>query len=225
MKLASDPAPFRIAVFARAPVAGRVKTRLAPLLGEAGAVAAHRAMTLRTLRVACAAAPAAVSLWTADTPDDPFFAECVERFGLVCQAQRGGDLGHRMADCLQRQLADSEKVLLIGTDCPAWTRAQLTAAAQALADGARMVWTPAEDGGYVLVGARRGKGVPPPQVFQDIDWGTAQVMARTRAQLAALGWQGDRDWRELPALWDVDTPEDFLRAKRAGLLAPEWLAE
>jgi uncharacterized protein len=214
----SDPAPFHIAVFARAPVAGRAKTRLAPLLGAAGAAAAQRSMTLRTLQVACAAAPAEVSLWAADTPDDPFFGECAERFGLVCEVQCGGDLGRRMADCLQRQLVRSARVLLIGTDCPAWTGTALAAAAQALADGARMVWTPAEDGGYVLVGTRRGVRVPP-QVFKDIDWGSPQVMAQTRSQLARLGWQRGREWRELPALWDVDTPEDYLRAESAGLLS------
>jgi rSAM/selenodomain-associated transferase 1 len=224
MNLAADPAPFHIVVFARAPVAGRAKTRLVPLLGATGAAAAQRWMALRTLQVACAAAPAEVSLWVADTPDDPFFLECAERFGLVCEVQCAGDLGRRMANCLQRQLAHSARVLLIGTDCPAWTGAALAAAAQALADGAHMVWTPAEDGGYVLVGARRGVTVPQ-QVFQGIDWGSAQVMAQTRTQLARLGWQRAREWCEMPALWDVDTPEDYLRAESAGLLAPRLLDE
>lgn len=216
-----DAAAFHIAVFARAPLAGRAKTRLIPLLGAAGAAAVQRAMTLRTLQVACAAAPGRVSLWAADAAGHPFFAECSARFGLICEPQCAGDLGRRMADCLRRQLTRYRAVLLIGTDCPCWTVADLDAAAQALMGGARMVLTPAEDGGYVLVGIRRGatpggESVPAP-VFQAIDWGTSRVMAQTRARLAALGWRAGRDWRELPPLWDIDTPEDYLRAQAAGL--------
>ena len=77
-----------------------------------------------------------------------------------------------------------------------------------------MVFIPAEDGGYVLVGARRG-GLEK-RCFDDIAWGGAEVMAQTRMQLLKQGWAPSRDWREMPALWDVDTPEDFERARRLG---------
>jgi glycosyltransferase A (GT-A) superfamily protein (DUF2064 family) len=84
------------------------------------------------------------------------------------------------------------------------------AAALAL-DAARMVFTPAEDGGYVLAGARRG-GLEP-SCFSDVAWSTAQVMDQTRQRLRQAGWLPGRDWREMPALWDVDTPADYLRAR------------
>ncbi|HCN90034.1 MAG TPA: hypothetical protein DIT28_12800, partial [Oxalobacteraceae bacterium] len=71
--------PVHIAVFAKAPVAGAAKTRLIPLLGEQGAADAQRAMTLRTLRTAQAAAPGQVSLWTAGDHAHSFFSECVQR--------------------------------------------------------------------------------------------------------------------------------------------------
>lgn len=222
-----NPDPFHIAVFTRAPLPGRAKTRLIPLLGAAGAAALQRQMTLYTLALACSAAPGQVSLWAADAPDDPFFAECARRFGLICHSQCEGDLGARMADCLRRQLLQNERVLLIGTDCLAWSETALQAAARALAAGARMVFTPAEDGGYVLVGARRHGALeaPPPQAFWEISWGSAQVLAQTRARLAALGWQPGREWRELPSLWDIDTPQDYLRAQQAGLLAGDLAPE
>ncbi len=216
-----DQLPFHIAVFARAPRAGHAKTRLMPLLGAVGAAAAQRAMSLRTLQVAAAAAPGQVSLWAADTPDDPFFVECAQRFGLSRQLQSAGDLGDRMASCLQ-QLSRSRTVLLIGTDCPVWSVAAFAAAARALEEGAHLVFTPAEDGGYVLVGVRRGAPVPIP-AFQGIAWGSDQVMAQSRARLAALGWQCGREWRELPALWDIDTPQDYLRACGEGLLVDDTL--
>jgi rSAM/selenodomain-associated transferase 1 len=212
-----------IAVFAKAPVAGSAKTRLIPLLGEEGAAAAQRAMTLRTLDTACAAAPRQVSLWTADQHEHPFFAECAGRFGLVLHRQCEGDLGRRMSDCLITLLRRHANVLLIGTDCTAFTAADLLAAARSLRDGRKMVFIPAEDGGYVLVGA--GANREPQQCdrmlmqsFLTINWGTPQVMQQTRSRLMQNGWHSGVDWQELPTLWDVDTPDDYCRALRENLL-------
>jgi rSAM/selenodomain-associated transferase 1 len=211
--------PFHIAVFAKAPVAGESKTRLIPLLGKEGAAAAQRAMCLRTLATTCAAAPGNVSLWTAGDGGHPFFTECATRFALECHAQCDGDLGMRMADCLRRLLPQHETVLLIGTDCPALSPASLNEAAHALWQGARMVFTPAEDGGYVLVGAREhgadgGTDAAISQAFRMIDWGTSEVMLQTRTRLA----QAVCEWHECAMSWDVDTPADYLRARQAQLL-------
>ncbi len=213
--------PVHIAVFAKAPVAGAAKTRLIPLLGEQGAADAQRAMTLRTLRTAQAAAPGQVSLWTAGDHAHSFFSECVQRFAVACHPQPERDLGARMADCLRTQLRSHEAVLLIGTDCPARSVDDLRAAARALRAGAQMVFTPAQDGGYVLVGAQAHGGdltAGFEQAFTGIAWSTAQVMAQTRARLAAIGWHCGREWCELPMLWDVDTPADYVRAQQAALL-------
>lgn len=215
-------AGVHIAVFAKAPVAGSVKTRLIPLLGEQGAADVHRAMILRTLDTACSVAPGAVSLWTAGADSHPFFIECADRHGLDLHAQCEGDIGQRMSDCLRTLLKSHSAVLLIGTDCPAFGDADLHAATRSLQQGRRMVFTPAEDGGYVLVGAN-GKVDPAArermleQAFQAIDWSTPRVMMQTRRQMAALGWKSGEDWQELPALWDVDTPDDYRRAQREGL--------
>jgi rSAM/selenodomain-associated transferase 1 len=211
--------PFHIAVFAKAPVAGESKTRLIPLLGEEGAAAAQRAMCLRTLTTACAAAPGNVSLWTAGDRGHPFFTECATRFALDWHAQCDGDLGMRMADCLRRLVRQHETVLLIGTDCPVLSPASLNEAAHALQQGASMVFTPAEDGGYVLVGAREhgadgGTDSAFSQAFRMIAWGTSEVMQQTRARLAEAGCE----WHECTVLWDVDTPLDYLRAQQAHLL-------
>ncbi len=65
---------------------------------------------------------------------------------------------------------------------------------------------PAEDGGYVLIGARAAH----PQLFAGIAWGTATVLAETRARISALGLTSV----ELHALWDVDTESDLARFER-----------
>ena len=216
---------FHVAVFAKAPIAGCVKTRLIPLLGEEGAAAAQRAMTLRTLDAACIAAPGQVSLWTTGPGEHPFFSACTDRYDISLRRQCEGDLGERMSDCLKSLLIHHSTVLLIGSDCPAFSVADLHAAARSLQQGCRMVFIPSEDGGYVLVGAH-ACGDPEErdrmfvQSFQAIDWSTSQVMAQTRQRLSALGWKPGIDWQELAALWDVDSPDDYRRAQRENLMAP-----
>jgi rSAM/selenodomain-associated transferase 1 len=202
-----------VAIFTRAPVAGASKTRLIPLLGAEGAAHAQRIMTWHALEVACALPDASVSLWCAGDAAHPFLQLCSTHFHVECLPQSDGDLGARMADCLQRGLALHERMLLVGSDCPAMTTAALADAMAGL-DDAGMVFIPAEDGGYVLVGARRG-GLEA-GCFDEVGWGSAEVMAQTRQRLAQRGWRVGYDWCEMPALWDVDTPEDFRRACQMG---------
>lgn len=216
---------FHIAVFAKAPVPGAVKTRLIPLLGDHAAAQAHRQMTHHALQIATAAAPGHVSLWSGGLHQHEFLRECHEHFNVFAYPQCDGDIGNRMADCFARLLPQSRRVLLIGSDCPVLSVTDLRDAAAALDEGARMVFTPAEDGGYVLVGARRferlGSADADPDVaaaFEAIDWSTAAVMNQTRQALVARGWSAGKQWREMAQRWDVDTPDDYLRALREGLL-------
>ena len=197
----------RIMIFAKAPTPGRVKTRLIPILGESGAAALQRQLIERTLRTAVAAGLDTPELWCAPGPDDPFFVSCANRHGVSLRPQGEGDLGMRMARALESALAAESPALLIGCDCPALTPAYLCEAAGALAEGNDAVFGPAEDGGYVLVGASRRL---PTQLFEDIAWGTATVMQATRARLARGNWR----WCELPLLWDLDRPEDLPRLRQ-----------
>lgn len=208
---------FAVGVMAKAPVAGEAKTRLIPLLGAAAAADLQRELTLRALATATGAAPGAVTLFTAGDEDHPFWRECREAFDIAVEPQRGADLGARMRHALSLLLRRHARTLLIGTDCPALRAEDLAQAATTLG-AARMVFAPAEDGGYVLVGAREIE----PAAFEGITWGEASVMRDTRAALTAVGWQAGIDWTELPESWDLDRPDDFHRASAAGLLFPRW---
>ena len=178
------------------------------------------------LRQSMDAQPAAVTVWTSGDADHPFFEAC-RADSINCIEQTDGDLGARMADCLNTMLASYQAVLLIGSDCPAMTSAHLQQAADALLNSpqAALIFTPAEDGGYVLVGAQRDQdGVLDSaafQAFENIEWSSSRVMAQTRQRLAALGWQQGVQWLEMPPLWDVDTTDDYQRAVEAGLLPEE----
>lgn len=199
----------RLAVLAKAPVAGVVKTRLIPALGAEGAAALHRRLVRHTLETARRAAIGPVELCCAPAAGHPFFAQCRADLGIELTAQAEGDLGSRMSAAFAR-LLPAGPAILIGADCPSLTEGDLRAAAQAMARGYEAVLSPTEDGGYALVGLAR----PAPELFADMEWSTERVMARTRERLASLGLR----WLELPTRWDVDRPEDLARLR----LDPAW---
>ncbi len=206
--MAARPSAVQVAVFAKAPVAGEVKTRLVPLLGEAAAAELHETLVRRALATAREAGLGPVSLWCTPDTGHPFFAACAAEFGAALQEQRGGHLGERMARAFERLLANGP-ALLVGSDCPSLLASDLRAAATSLATHDAVV-QPAEDGGYVLVGLAR----PVRGLFELIRWGEADVMRDTRDRLRSAG----ATWRELPMRWDIDRPEDYRRLVASGLL-------
>ena len=205
--------PFHIAIFCKAPIAGSVKTRLIPAFGAEGAKNIYVQLverTLATVRDTCHARNASASLWVADDVANETLQQWSNEFNFPTHLQVGADLGARMLHCLQTMHAKHERVLLIGTDCPAFTREHLLRAANALTAPCAWVFTPAEDGGYVLVGSN----APCAEPLTDIAWSTIDVMMQTRAALSAMHLK----WAEMDALWDVDVAPDVLRAERNNFL-------
>jgi rSAM/selenodomain-associated transferase 1 len=189
----------RIVIFAKAPVAGKAKTRLIPMLGEKGAARLAQRMLADTVVHAkaaglgmpelCATPPASDGAWTEFLPA-----------GVRLSDQGGGDLGQRLAAAARRVIDAGERVLLIGTDCPALDGERIAAAAAQL-EGHDAVIYPARDGGYVLLGLARTD----PSLFSDIAWSTDTVAATTMARIGDLGWSlfvGE-------TLIDIDEPEDL----------------
>ena len=204
-----NPAHFRypqarILFFAKAPIAGQVKTRLQPLLGEAGALALHQKLIRFGWQQLAQAALAPMQLWVSahgKSGEDNFFAAMAD--GLKLQYQSGRDLGERMHNATVNALRDADYVVVVGADCPSVDSVYVEQALTLLAAGESVVLGPAEDGGYVLIGLRS----PTAPVFRDIDWGQSCVMQQTRERLQAAGIS----WRELAEKWDVDRPEDLVR--------------
>jgi rSAM/selenodomain-associated transferase 2/rSAM/selenodomain-associated transferase 1 len=192
-------------IFAKAPVAGAAKTRLAPVLGEQGAADLHARLTERILHTAVTANLAPVELWCSPDCGHPFFQAVTGTVGR--RVQHGQDLGDRMANAFDAALGHHPYAVLVGTDCPAMTADYLARAFALLDGGADAVLGPAEDGGYVLLGLR----CMDKRLFEGVAWGTDSVLDQTRERLAALGWR----WQELETLWDVDRPEDLERLMRS----------
>lgn len=212
--MAGAPPEAAIAVFAKAPVPGEVKTRLAAVLGADAAASLHAGLVRHALSTATHARIGPVTLWCQPDASHSFFARCAGEFGVRLAAQQGADLGERMARAIACAQDEARALIVIGADCPALTVEHLRSAAAALRDHDAVV-VPAEDGGYVLVGVAR----PVKGLFEGIAWGTAAVMAQTRERLASARAR----WRELAPLWDVDRPDDYARLQREGLL-PEVLS-
>jgi hypothetical protein len=198
----SNDSPVAIAILAKAPIPGMAKTRLIPAIGAHAAAVLQERLTERTVLAATAVEIGQVTLWCSPDIDRALFQDLASRFPIVLKQQPDSDLGDRMLGAIA---AAQGPVLVIGTDCPALTAEILREAAGALQQ-ADVVLIPAEDGGYVLIGAR----APHPQLFDGIAWGTGSVMQLTRARIAALGLKST----ELPALWDVDTEADLDRCEK-----------
>ena len=198
------PAPT-LQVFAKAPVPGTVKTRLARAVGKTEAAAIHAELVERTLATAVAARTAgivgAIELWCAPDTHDPAFAAWRDRYRVRLATQAGNDLGERMRNALGDALDRGTPAILVGSDCPVLGPDYLACAASALRDH-DAVFGPAEDGGYVLVGLARRV-----DAFAGITWSGPRVMETTRAQLLAQ----QASWQELPVLWDVDNESDLVR--------------
>lgn len=194
-----------LAIFARAPQPGQAKTRLIPLLGAEGAARLQARLIELALAKAATLPDCATTLWLDGDPALlPPAARAVPR-----HTQRGTDLGERMADAFARTLRTTRRMVLIGTDCPALTPADLHAAFAALATH-EVVVQPALDGGYVLIGLT----APQPQLFAGIHWGSDEVLAATRERIAALGLRAAL----LDPRPDLDTPEDYMHATARGWL-------
>ena len=189
----------RLVIFAKAPVAGKVKTRLIPALGAEGAARLATEMLERTAEEALASRVGAVELCADPAPDHRDWSGKIPA-GLVPSAQGEGGLGERLARAARRVLDGGDRILLIGTDCPDLDAERLAAAAAAL-ERHDAVIHPARDGGYALLGLSRFD----PSLFEDIAWSTDTVAAETMQRITALGWSlhvGE-------SLRDIDEPADL----------------
>lgn len=196
-------------IFSKAPVPGFAKTRLAPALGDAGAARLAARMLDETLQQAIASGIGPVELCCTPDMTHPAFISAHQRYGIILTEQGDGNLGSRMQRALERVLQSHQRVLLMGTDAPQLDAFHLRQAAESLRTHAA-VFTPVSDGGYVLLGFSHKL----PSLLDGILWGSNQVMQQTRKRLADLRIT----FAEMPALNDVDLPEDLVH------VPSEWLA-
>ena len=197
-----SPVLNRLIIFGRYPEPGRVKTRLIPFLGPAGAAELQRQLTEKVFETARA--------FSRDKKVQIEF--CYDggtgrkiRYwlgnGIKLTPQGTGGLGDRMARAVFRAFNEevSRRVLLIGTDIPGLEARHLSEAFNSL-DSNDLVLGPSTDGGYWLVGMRHYSNI-----FKEIPWSTERVISYT----IALAKEAGLKVHLLPALTDIDTAEDI----------------
>jgi rSAM/selenodomain-associated transferase 1 len=187
-------------VIAKAPVPGRVKTRLTPPCTPGQAAALAAAALADTLAAVAGSRRARRRVLVLDGEPGPWLPR-----GFEVLRQRGDGLAARLAAAFRDV---GGPAFLIGMDTPQVTAGLLDTGLAAL-DGADAAFGPALDGGYWAIGLRR----PEPAVFRDVPMSAATTAAVQRARLAQLRLAT----AELPALLDVDTIAD---ARRVAAAAP-----
>ncbi|WP_426417620.1 TIGR04282 family arsenosugar biosynthesis glycosyltransferase [Aestuariirhabdus sp. LZHN29] len=192
-------------LFAKPPVRGQVKTRLISQLGAGVATDIHRRLLSDTAMTLTRCSGVQLQLWMGFDEGHSAFSAPVFS-GWSRHLQVDGGLGERMEAAIACALKSYETVVVVGSDCPVLTPAYIESAFIALEQQAPVVFGPAEDGGYVLLGLRENT----PALFRNIDWGSERVMQQSRERLQALAMP----WVELDTLWDVDRPQDVMRWKR-----------
>ena len=187
-----------LVIMLKEPCPGRVKTRLGRDIGMTAAAWWFRHQTARLLRRV-----GSDPRWTtiAAVSPDKAIASRFWPAQLDRMPQGSGDLGARMARVFRE--APPGPVLIIGADIPDITPDKIEAAFRTL--GAHdVVFGPAPDGGYWLVGLRRGSRPVPASIFKDVRWSTQHALTDT---IASLG-PGLRI-ATVATLRDVDTARDL----------------
>jgi uncharacterized protein len=203
-----DTARNCLLFFVKDPESGRVKTRLAAVLGQDKATELYRCFVLDMLDTLDSVAQRDTDLVVCFTPNQarPQMEGWLGRERSYL-AQAGEDLGQRMCRAFARTFAQAcnqgyEQVVLLGSDLPGLPPSVLTTALDEL-DRHGAVLGPAIDGGYYLIGFQRESFLP--TVFENMAWGGPKVCQETLARMQAAGIE--------PALapeWqDVDRPEDL----------------
>ena len=201
-----------MAVMAKAPQPGRVKTRLVPPLtpDEASALNACflRDITENISGVADVAGFVAYAPSGMEALFDGLLASgtrLVLADGAIAGAPGVIGIGRSLLHATTSLLAQGfQAVCLVNADSPTLPTEFLRAAVAALlAPGERMVLGPAEDGGYYLIGLRSARA----QLFADIDWSTADVTAQTLARADEIGLETFL----LPYWYDIDDGSSLVR--------------
>jgi uncharacterized protein len=189
-------------IFTRYPEAGKTKTRLIPVLGKEAAANLQRRLTEYTLKQARylrQLKEIEVIVYFSGGNDNLMEDWLGDDLNYLAQVE--GDLGVKMRSAFANTFQkNSERVVIIGTDCPSIDCQILASAFDTLQD-CDLVLGEAVDGGYYLIGLSKLF----PELFSNINWGTNKVFATTQSIAEKLNLAV----AYLPILRDIDRPEDL----------------
>lgn len=189
-----------VIVFARNVRAGRVKTRLATMIGDSKALKIYQLLKEHTIRQCETLQHDKAVYYTDFIPASDEFT----RAGFKQNLQQGNDLGERMVNAFRSAfIRGYNQVILVGSDCYELESHHLTQAFFELSRHQAVIG-PAKDGGYYLIGFTEKYDA---KIFDQIAWSTSDVLPSTQQKMKDAGI----DYALLPELGDIDTFDDLLR--------------
>ena len=186
-------------IFARKPVLGKVKTRLAATVGELKALDIYKKLLIHTRTIAQSSSCDNFAFLT-EQDDEAFWT------GFSCELQSGENLGERMQEAFSLLFKKGyHQCIIIGSDCPGLTNEIIDNAFESLKTNDVVIGA-AADGGYYLLGMKKLHSA----LFKNKNWSTEHVFTQTVNDIK----QHQFLFKTMPVLNDVDEEKD---------VPPEWL--
>jgi len=189
-----------LGLFAKPPVPGTVKTRLAAEIGNEAAASLYQAFVADLVQSHTSSADIRILGFCGDEREvSETWAQTVACDNFQAWAQPAGDLGQRMYAFFQHALTLGDRAVLIGTDSPNLPPEYIDRAFALLLEH-DVVIGPASDGGYYLIGQRSSAR----DIFRDTEWSSTRVFEQTADHVRQFG----AGLALLPVWYDVDTIDD-----------------
>ncbi len=205
---------YALGVMLKAPVPGRVKTRLVPLLSEDEAAGLCRAFMVDIFNRLSRLADIDIHAFYTPPEEEDKIVDIVPE-GIPLISQKGSNLGERIYNVFDHLLTleGYHSAAVIGTDSPDLPLEYVKEAYTKLDEiKGGLVLGPTTDGGYYLIAMDRPSRTP----FEDIPWSTDRVLAATWRRARSRG----TPVRLLKVWYDVDTVEDLVMVRDIKM-APE----
>lgn len=206
-----------LVLFARFPIPGSVKTRLAAATGAEFAAQIYNAFLSDLVPRVRDSCDQRVLAYTPDSPEAIAFFQNLAAGDATLWPQPPGALGQRLSDCFETHLAQFQRVIVIGSDAPTLPPDMIAEADESLSNS-DCVLGPAVDGGYYLVGLRRTCA----DMFSNVVWDGPNVLEQTvnRVQSAGLSLHVLRPWYDVDTIDDLHALRGHLAAQRAAGVDP-----
>lgn len=208
-----------IIIMSKVPSAGKVKTRLQPILSPEKCAALAAAFLQDTVNKAKAVCENAILAYS---PSEEINAlRKILPFQSIFIEQTGRDLGERMFNAFKFAFEqNSDSVVIIGTDSPTFPADYIEQAFEFLELETDVVLGKTEDGGFYLIGLRALSV----EIFETVAWSSPKTFERVFENINNLNLR----LREVPSWYDVDEPQDleklreeFLHNENARRRAPK----
>jgi len=192
-----------LVIFAKQPVPGKVKTRLAKHCGDEVAAEIASVLLTETIKLCAQAWPGPQTLYCWPDPNHDLFRQLADKYKIELESQCSGSLGDKMFDALLTESKRYGSAAVMGTDVPHCSEKILRQAYGLLSAG-KSVIGPASDGGYYFIGLQH----PDKKLFAGLNWGGENVFDETLTRARDIGTSFDK----LEVLRDIDNWQDLVNA-------------